>query len=41
VQGSIHHVEGAINMPQPVRPGGPPVLVGGGGEKKTLLLTAR
>jgi alkanesulfonate monooxygenase SsuD/methylene tetrahydromethanopterin reductase-like flavin-dependent oxidoreductase (luciferase family) len=41
VQGSIHHVEGAINMPQPVRPGGPPILVGGGGEKKTLLLAAR
>lgn len=41
VHGTIHHVEGAINVPQPVRPGGPPILVGGGGERKTLLLTAR
>jgi len=41
VDGTIHHVDGAINVPQPIRPGGPPILVGGGGEKKTLLLTAR
>jgi F420-dependent oxidoreductase-like protein len=41
VQGAVHHVEGAYNMPQPVRPGGPPMLVGGGGERKTLRLTAR
>jgi F420-dependent oxidoreductase-like protein len=41
VHGTQHHVEGAINVPQPVRPGGPPILVGGGGERKTLLLTAR
>jgi F420-dependent oxidoreductase-like protein len=41
VQGTVHRVEGAINVPQPIRPGGPPILVGGGGEKKTLRLTAR
>jgi alkanesulfonate monooxygenase SsuD/methylene tetrahydromethanopterin reductase-like flavin-dependent oxidoreductase (luciferase family) len=41
VHGTIHHVEGAINVPQPIRPGGPPILVGGGGERKTLRLTAR
>lgn len=41
VQGTRHHVDGAINVPQPVQPGGPPILVGGGGERKTLRLTAR
>lgn len=41
VRGAIHHVEGAINVPQPIRLGGPPILVGGGGEHKTLRLTAR
>jgi len=41
VDGTIHRVDGAINVPQPIRPGGPPILVGGGGEKKTLRLTAR
>ncbi len=41
LQGTIHHVDGALNIPQPVRPGGPPILVGGSGERKTLRLTAR
>ena len=40
VQGTVHHVDGAINVPQPVRPGGPDPR-GGGGERKTLRLTAR
>jgi F420-dependent oxidoreductase-like protein len=41
VDGSIHRVAGAINVPQPIRSGGPPILVGGGGERKTLRLTAK
>lgn len=39
--GTHHHVDGAVNVPQPVQPGGPRILVGGGGEKKTLRLTAQ
>ena len=39
-QGKRHHVDGAVNMPQPVQPGGPKILIGGGGERKTLRLVA-
>jgi F420-dependent oxidoreductase-like protein len=39
-KGDVHHVEGAMNVPQPVQPGGPRILVGGGGERKTLRLVA-
>src|ERR1019366_4352042 len=31
----------ARNLPRPVQPGGPPILIGGGGEKRTLRLVAR
>jgi F420-dependent oxidoreductase-like protein len=39
--GPRHHVDGAYNVPQPVQPGGPKILVGGTGERKTLRLVAR
>jgi len=38
--GTRHHVDGAVNVPQPVQPGGPRILIGGGGERKTLRLAA-
>ena len=40
-QGRRHHVDGAYNVPQPVQPGGPKILIGGGGERKTLRLVAQ
>ena len=40
-QGKRHHIDDAYNVPQPVQPGGPKILIGGGGEKKTLRLVAR
>ncbi len=35
------HIDGALNVPQPVQAGGPKLLIGGGGERKTLRLVAR
>lgn len=39
-EGRRASTHGAINVPQPVRAGGPPILVGGSGERKTLRLVA-
>jgi F420-dependent oxidoreductase-like protein len=39
--GRYYRTHGARNVPAPVQPGGPTILVGGGGEKRTLQLVAR
>lgn len=41
VEGTHHRVTDAWNVPQPVRPGGPPIMVGGQGEKVTFRLAAQ
>ena len=40
-QGTYYRIEDALNVPRPVQPGGPKILVGGGGEKRTLKIAAR
>lgn len=39
--GKWFQVTDALNSPKPIRPGGPPVLIGGSGEKKTLRMVAQ
>jgi F420-dependent oxidoreductase-like protein len=38
--GKRHHIDDAVNVPQPIQTGGPRILIGGGGERKTLRLVA-
>jgi len=40
-EGQHYRIEEALNVPRPIQPGGPPVLVGGGGEQRTLRIAAR
>ncbi len=40
-KGAYYHLNQAILMPRPQRPGGPPILIGGNGVRRTLPLVAR
>ncbi len=40
-KGRYYRIEGAINRPRPIQPGGPRIIVGGSGERRTLRLVAR
>lgn len=40
-EGRYYRTSEALNVPLPLRPGGPPILIGGGGEKRTLRLVAK
>jgi F420-dependent oxidoreductase-like protein len=39
--GRHYRIDHARNLPRPVRPGGPRIMIGGGGEKRTLRLVAK
>ena len=39
--GRFYRTSEALNVPLPLRPGGPPILIGGSGEKRTLRLVAK
>jgi F420-dependent oxidoreductase-like protein len=41
VNGRFYRAHEALNVPAPIRPGGPPILIGGSGEKLTLRLVAK
>ncbi|GAA5012982.1 TIGR03560 family F420-dependent LLM class oxidoreductase [Actinopolymorpha pittospori] len=39
--GKYYQINNAYNVPRPVTPGGPPIMIGGGGEKRTLRMVAK
>ncbi|MGH2727946.1 MAG: TIGR03560 family F420-dependent LLM class oxidoreductase, partial [Actinomycetota bacterium] len=39
--GRYYRIHEARNVPRPLTPGGPPIMIGGGGEKRTLRVVAR
>jgi F420-dependent oxidoreductase-like protein len=40
-EGAHFRLDHARNLPRPIQPGGPKIMIGGGGEKRTLRLVAR
>jgi len=39
-EGQYYKIDRALNVPRPIQPGGPKILIGGGGERRTLRLLA-
>jgi F420-dependent oxidoreductase-like protein len=39
--GTYYRVHEVHNVPRPIQPGGPPIMIGGSGEKRTLKLVAK
>ena len=39
-EGRFYEIRDVLNVPRPVQPGGPRILVGGGGEQRTLRIAA-
>jgi F420-dependent oxidoreductase-like protein len=39
-EGKYYNIDRALNVPRPIQPGGPKILIGGGGERRTLRLLA-
>jgi F420-dependent oxidoreductase-like protein len=39
--GRHYRIQEALNVPRPIQPGGPRVLIGGGGEQRTLKIAAK
>ena len=40
-EGRHYRISAALNVPRPIQPNGPPILVGGGGEQRTLRIAAK
>ena len=40
-EGRHYQIDRALNVPRPIQPGGPRILVGGGGEQRTLRIAAK
>ncbi len=40
-EGTHYRLDSALNVPRPIQPGGPPILIGGGGEQRTLKIAAK
>ena len=40
-EGRHYRIDRALNVPRPIQPGGPTIMVGGGGEQRTLKIAAK